>query len=313
MIFVLYALVAAGVCFVSVKASDYIDLLDRKTKLSGAFLGGILLSAVTSLPELFTSITAAVFVGQPELCLGNILGSDLFNLAALSFFILLFWRGFSQAKLSASHRMVTVLTFGCYLAVLADLLYTKPQRFPISLTSIVIVVLYACSVRFLSDSSCENKPKEDTCSLSLKQILFRFALVSICIVVLSIVITYITDEITLLLHLNQGLAGALFLGIATSLPEVASTIALFRMKSYDIAFGNIIGSCIFNFTILSIVDVLYSRGSVYVFGDAQTTMLLICGMAALPLIWILMKWRSRIAQLVCSLGILGCYAVFLCS
>ena len=313
MIFVLYVLVAAGVCFVSVKASNYVDVLDQKTKLSGAFLGGILLSAVTSLPELFTSITAAVFVGQPEMCLGNILGSDLFNLAALSFFILVFHRDFSHAKLSAGHRMVTILTFGCYLAVTADLLYTKPQALPISLTSIVIIVLYALSVRFLSGDDNESRSQPDTCPLSLKQVLFRLALASVCIVVLSVIITYITDDITVLLHLNQGVAGALFLGIATSLPEVASTIALFRMKSYDIAFGNIIGSCIFNFIILSVVDILYSGGSVYVFGDVQTTVLLLCGMAALPLIYILMRWRSRITQLVCSLGILVCYAVFLLS
>lgn len=57
MIYLLYLLVAAGVVLFSVKASEYVDLLDKKTSLSGAFIGGIMLSAVTSLPELFTSIS----------------------------------------------------------------------------------------------------------------------------------------------------------------------------------------------------------------------------------------------------------------
>ena len=49
MIYLAYLIVAAGVVWFSVKASDYVDLLDKKTSLSGAFIGGIMLSAVTSL------------------------------------------------------------------------------------------------------------------------------------------------------------------------------------------------------------------------------------------------------------------------
>ena len=50
MIYLIYLLLAVTVTLLSVKASDYVDLLDKKTSLSGAFIGGILLSAVTSLP-----------------------------------------------------------------------------------------------------------------------------------------------------------------------------------------------------------------------------------------------------------------------
>ena len=45
-----YVVVAALVVYLSIKASEYIDMLDKTTDLSGAFLGGALLSAVTSLP-----------------------------------------------------------------------------------------------------------------------------------------------------------------------------------------------------------------------------------------------------------------------
>ena len=47
--------------------------------VSGAFLGGVLLSAITSLPELFTSISATVLIDSPSLCIGNILGSKFFS------------------------------------------------------------------------------------------------------------------------------------------------------------------------------------------------------------------------------------------
>ncbi len=311
MIYLLYLLVAAGVVLFSVKASDYVDLLDKKTSLSGAFIGGIMLSAVTSLPELFTSISSTVLLHQPGLCLGNILGSDLFNMAMLSFFLLVFARTFREGKLSDSHRMVTVFVFVCYLVMILNWLgILRIQFLSISLTSVIIVVLYILSIRYLSAEDGDDSDEEDTNPLTVPQIAVRFVLVSIGIVVLSIAITYITDAISLRLHLGQGMAGALFLGIATSLPEAASTVSLLRMKNVDIAFGNIVGSNIFNFIIMAVVDVLY-RGSVYDFSDPQTVILMLCGTAALPILWIMMKFRNKATQIICPLGIIACYLAFL--
>lgn len=311
MIYLLYLLVAAGVVLFSVKASDYVDLLDKKTSLSGAFIGGIMLSAVTSLPELFTSISSTVLIHQPGLCLGNILGSDLFNMAMLSFFLLIFARTFREGRLSASHRVVTVFVFVCYLVMILNWLgILRIQFLSISLSSVIIVVMYILSIRYMSAEDSEDSDEEDTSPLTVSQIAVRFVLVSIGIVVLSIAITYITDAISIRLHLGQGMAGALFLGIATSLPEASSTVALLRMKNVDIAFGNIVGSNIFNFIIMAVVDILY-RGSVYDFSDPQTVVLILCGAAALPLMWIMMKFRNKATQVICPLGIIACYLAFL--
>ena len=83
MIFLIYAIIAAGVTFLSVKAADYVDLIDKKTSLSGAFIGGIMLSAVTSLPELFTSLSSTLLLDEPGLCIGNILGSNIMNVLVI--------------------------------------------------------------------------------------------------------------------------------------------------------------------------------------------------------------------------------------
>ena len=101
MIFVIYALVAAAVTMLSIKAADYVELIDKKTSLSGAFIGGILLSAVTSLPELFTSLSSTLLLDEPGLCIGNILGSNLFNLTALAVMIVIFSRTFARAARGA--------------------------------------------------------------------------------------------------------------------------------------------------------------------------------------------------------------------
>lgn len=312
MIYLAYLIVAAGVVWFSVKASDYVDLLDKKTSLSGAFIGGIMLSAVTSLPELFTSISATVLIGEPGLCLGNVLGSDLFNMAMLSFFLLMFTRTFGKASLSASHRVVTLFVFACYVLLILDWLdILNIHILSVSLTSVCIVILYVLSVRYMSaEDGTEEEEEADTSPLTVKQVAIRFVAVSIGIVALSIIITYITDAISIRLNLGQGMAGALFLGIATSLPEAASTVTLLRMGNVDIAFGNIVGSNIFNFIIMAVVDILY-HGSVYDFSDPQTVVLMLCGAAALPVMWLMMKFRNKWTKIACPVWILACYVVFL--
>ena len=50
MIYLIYVLLALAVVGFSIKAADYVDLIDKKTNISGAFIGGVMLAAITSLP-----------------------------------------------------------------------------------------------------------------------------------------------------------------------------------------------------------------------------------------------------------------------
>lgn len=310
MIFVVYAVVAAAVVLLSDKASAYVDLLDKRTSLSGAFIGGVMLSAVTSLPELFTSLSSVLILDQPGMCLGNILGSDLFNLAMLAVVILIFFRSFQSEKVSRSHAAVSWFVLAIYGAVLLNMLgILRFEVFSLSITSIIIVVLYALSVRHLSGE--EEAPQKDNSPLTLRQIVTRFVLAALGIIGLSVILTFITDALAQRLNLGAGLAGALFLGVATSLPELASTVALFRMKNYNVAIGNIVGSNIFNFLILSVTDLAYIGGTVYQFGDPSTVALLVLGAIATPVILLMLRNKNRFTQLICPSCTIGCYIAFL--
>ena len=54
MIYIQYLILVVLVVLLSIFLSKYVDALDKKTNLSGAFIGGVLLAAVTSLPEFIT-------------------------------------------------------------------------------------------------------------------------------------------------------------------------------------------------------------------------------------------------------------------
>ncbi|MBQ8554052.1 MAG: hypothetical protein IJ431_07635 [Alistipes sp.] len=322
MLYLIYIVTVVAVVWFSILASRYIDMIDRSTRLSGAFLGGVLLSAITSLPELFTSISATVLIDNPSLCIGNILGSNLFNFGMLAVVILFFLRSFSRASLAVSHRYVMLFLMMMYLAtalnwkVMGDdniILGGDNPWLYVSITSIIVVILYGLSVRFLAgDNGSSNEEADgEEVTLSLRAIVVRFVLASIGIIVASIILTYVTDDIATELNLGSGLAGALFLGVATSLPEVTSTISLFRMRNFDIAFGNIAGSNVFNFFVLAIADILYSGGSVYHFDDEKVIYLTVFGMASSALIYLMIRVRSAWMKALLAIGTVACYLAFL--
>lgn len=319
MIYIGYLVTAAIVVFLSMKASNYIDLLDKNTNLSGAFLGGIMLSAVTSLPELFTSVSATLLLDRPGLCMGNILGSDLFNLAALSVFILLYAKTFSRGRVSKSYRYVSVFVFLIYVLIGLNFLgIIKFRILHLSLTSVLIALIYAMGAKYLAvaddvetDEDALGYHASKTSRLSVKQIGFRFGLASIGIIVFSVIMTYLTDDISVRLNIGQGFAGALFLGIATSLPEVTSTVTLFRMKNINIAVGNIIGSNLFNFIILVVADFLSMGSGVYENPDQQVVNLMIFGLISTVMFWMTLKFKNKTTQIFGAIGMIACYLAFL--
>lgn len=313
MIYIEYLLLAIGVVYLSQKASQYVDLLDKKTTLSGAFIGGVMLSAVTSLPEVFTSVSSTLLLDKPGLCIGNILGSNIFNLVVLSALILLFMKQFHSCNIASGHIKVISLVALMYGAMMLNYFgILNFELFTISVVSILIVIIYGFAIKNLSSENGENDDDvEDTSNLTVKQVLIRFVAVSVGIITLSILITYVTDAISIELNLGSGLAGAIFLGIATSLPELSSTYALFKMKNYNIAIGNIVGSCIFNFTILSLTDMIYVGQGIYDYSDPKTVNLLFFGMLATIFTLIILKSKNKMLRLTSAVMVLTCYALFL--
>lgn len=316
MLYLLYIVVSVAVVWLSVKASHYIDLIDQKSSLSGAFLGGVLLSAVTSLPELFTSISATVLLAKPSLCLGNILGSNIFNLVVLAVMFIVFVRSSHNATLAKGHKMVLAYCITTYAAIALNMFLPSVFDFHIlslSVTSIAIILFYALGVKYLSgeESESDGEEQNDSSALTMRGIVIRFVLCSIGLVGLSVWLTYLSDDIATALGMGAGLAGALFLGVATSLPELSSTVTLFRLRNYNIATGNIVGSCLFNMVILTVADLLWFGGSIYDFSDGNIAQMLGFGAVSMVATMLAIETQSKSAKIITSLVVVACYVAFL--
>lgn len=294
MIIIGYLILAVIVMGFSIQLSNYVDIIDKRTSISGAFIGGVILAAITSLPELFTSISATALLGQPELVIGNILGSDIFNTAVLASLFLAFPKRFRRARIGASHNLSLVLVAAIYLYLIVVLgLGLEFTIFNVSIHSIVLLAVYLYGVRTMSaDDGVSNSDDGASSQLSMKQIIFRFVLCSVGLVAASIALTYATDAIASRYQIGTTLAGALLLGVATSLPELTSSINLAKLGNFNAMTGNILGSNLFNFAILTVADLTYAGGSLYV-TTSQTWLLLIFGLASAIFIAMPILYKSK--------------------
>ena len=276
----LYVVTAAIVVFVSLKLSDFLNIIDKKSNISGAFLGGVLLAAVTSLPELFSSLTATVFVKDNNYVLGNVLGSNLFNMMIFALIFFIFFKKMVEKKVSKYFLVSMAFSGALYvLTTIAGLIFV-PNGWLFGYfnpVSILIIAVYVLSI-IKTPKIEEAEEEEKESNMSLKTAVILFAIFAVVLVAASIFLTYLTDGISVKYNLGASFGGALFLGVATSLPELTSTINLARKRNFQAAYSDLIGSCIFNFLILTFSDVLSfsCRSNVYFF-DQSAFMMIIFG------------------------------------
>ena len=286
----IYAVLASLVVFLSIKLSDYVDLLDKKTKVSGALLGGILLAGVTSLPELFTSLTGTLIVGDNKLVLGNIMGSDFFDIMIFGVVYFLFFMKFTQGKVGKQHYLTCFFTALMLIVVtIAAFIFNKNGWLLgwFNPMSILIIIIYVLSVVFTPKTEEKEEQEEPVESKwSVKQIWILLAIFSVVLIGASIGVTMVTEQIVNGYNIGHTFGGSLFLGVATSLPEVTATISLCKKKNFNAAYGDILGSCVFNIVILALADAISFRaGPLYTINN-DSFMLIIGTMITLALTFV---------------------------
>lgn len=310
MVFLEYIVLAALVVFFAIRLSYYVDCLDKLSNLSGAFIGGVILAAVTSLPELFTSLTAVIALDEPRLIQGNVLGSNLFNVCVIAGILLVAYKGYQNASLSKSHKSTLLYGLAMYVTVLLAVMFPISIDLGfinINLMTVAILVIYFINVRFMKNDDSAASEEDEEITLTLKQVVIRFVLYAIALVLTSILLTQVTDRLAEELQMGTTVAGALFLGVATSLPELSASINLVRMKNYNASFGNIVGSNLFNFIILAFADLIYVKGGVYV-NEPQVYNMILFGMCSSILCYLLIVCKNKKwIVMACSVGILASY------
>ena len=270
---ILFLFLAGLTVLLSFRLSYYADLLNKTTNISGVFIGGILLAGITSLPELVTCLSS-IFLNNPYLAIGDILGSNFFNIAMMCFFDILFIKTMFYNYTKNRYYLIYVLLILNYLIMYLFMGGTfNLEIFNIGLPSFIIIITYI----FYLKNAKEEKTKKEVITTQ-EHVLLKFFLVGLFMVIVSILLTLVVN---LIAGKNPNVAssfiGAILLGITTSMPEVITFIALVKMKSFDLALSDIIGSNLFNLLILAVGDIFLKNKEIYYFVDKESMFLLIFG------------------------------------
>jgi len=242
---------------VSDRIIRYTLVLSRVFGLSEMAAGFILLSVTTSLPELSVS-TVASLIGEGGLSAGNVLGSNVANLTIIIALAIFFSRTEIAVK-GQSHKELVQFLF--LSSVIPLFIVQRGSLGPI--LGLVLLILFVYFSITISRKAEKTEPLDravgDTAAVGLK-----FVASLIIIVLLSKLVVDSSVDIAESMGLPPSIIGATIVALGTSLPELATTMQALKKRLFEMALGNLFGSCITNITLILGVSALISFSEVSV-------------------------------------------------
>ena len=210
-------------------------------------IGMLIIGFGTSAPEMLVSVLSAR-QGNPGIALGNAYGSNITNIALILGLTALIAPITVQSQIL---RKELPILCGTTLLAIWQLRDNRVS----TVDAAVLLFLFVCfigwsifaAIHRKSDSFAgEVQQKMTAHSLPIHQALFWMVAGLVLLVVSSRILVWGAVNLAKEFGVSDLIIGLTIIAIGTSLPELASSIAAIRKGEHDIAFGNVIGSNIFN-------------------------------------------------------------------
>lgn len=315
--FLLCAALIAGAGF---ELSRSADRLAEAHGWGRGWVGLALLATVTSLPELASGISAVTLVDAPNLAVGNALGACVVNLAFLVVVDLLQQRQPMYRDASATHLLsagfgVVMLGFVALSLVTGK---GAPALLHVGLYSPVLLALYLLALKSVfvherSQRASTAEPLRDRDTSAVRQDWRRFGLAAAVVLAAGSWLPALADGLSQSFGLSRSFVGTVFMALVTTLPEMAVTVSALRLGALDMAIGNLLGSNLFNVTILAVDDLVYTRGPLLAdaaavhAGSAAAALV----MTGLVIVGLVMRPQGRVLRVVSwvSVGLVAAYVI----
>lgn len=267
--------------------------------MSTLLIGMVIVGFGTSAPEMVVSALSAI-QGNPELALGNAYGSNIANIALILGVTAVIMP--VLVKRDALRRDMPVLIAVTVLSVVL-LLDGNVSR----MDGVILLLVFAGVLAFniwselratkkagdaSVDAECEAANGETAPSIGKS--VFWLVLGLVLLVASSRALVWGACNIARSLGVSDLLIGLTIVAVGTSLPELASSIAAARKGEDDLAFGNIVGSNLFN--TLAVVGIAATIAPMNSF-DAQVLVRDLPVMAVLTVLLLLFGLPTRISKI----------------
>lgn len=252
------------------------DELADRSGLGEALFGVLLLAGITSLPDFAATLSAAIDA-RPNLAMSNIMGSMAVNLVFLGIADIVYRKAnLEHAAASPANLMLAVLLI--VLLTLPLLAFVTPVSVEWGVHPItpLIVVAYLFGLHLVyrthakpmwfprvTRQTVEDKPEQQQYHGAQTQVWIKFLVLALVTAFAGWVLMEGAKGIADLSGLSDTLVGGLLTALATSTPELVTTIAAIRLGALTLAVSNIFGTNCFNMLVVATADVGYPGGSIY--------------------------------------------------
>jgi len=232
----------------TVKVSDI-------TRLGKTTVGFILLAFSTSIPELSVAFIASLG-SEASLSVGNVIGSNIVNVCLIiGFAVLLVFlrRPKTKSKVpSFAKEELGSLYFGLFVASIIplSLVYLVGVNWLIGFALILIFFLYMYQLLKIRIPTEEGKGVSEEMRRKLRRYVFLTFLGIAGVVISSYFLVESAVFIAEFAGVPRTLIGATIIAFGTSLPEFSTTVKAFLEGHSALGFGNIVGSCFINITLI---------------------------------------------------------------
>lgn len=258
----------------------------RRLGVPSLIIGLTIVAFGTSAPELAVSVTAAL-KGANEIAVGNVLGSNIFNLLGVAGVSALVCPLAASRELTRRDWPMSIAA----AALLAVFLLTGSR-----LSRLEGVILLVCFALLLTAQLRpvlrDRQVQTEEAEVMRPGRIVLFIVLGLAAIVLGgdLAVDGATG-IARMFGLSETVIGLTIVAIGTSLPELVTSLMAARRGENDIALGNVIGSNLFN--ILFILGVSTALRPITVqFTSVLDTVFLI----AVSLVFLLPAWRGRISR-----------------
>ncbi len=252
------------------------DKLADVTGLGEAIAGAILLGAATSLPGIITSAVTA-WDGLPQLSVSNAIG----GIAAQTAFLAIADITYKRANLEHAAASAPNILQAALLVTLLSIPIIATTGPDITVWGIhpatpILFGAYIYGMHLVKQAqevapwtpqqtaeTHEDEAADESFDGSVAKLWLSFALNTAIVGVAGWVVARTGTAVAEQTGLSQTAVGGILTAVATSLPELVTSIAAVRQGALTLAVAGIIGGNCFDTLFLAVADIAYRPGSIY--------------------------------------------------
>ena len=230
-----------------IKGADFFvdgaSSIASKLKIPSLIIGLTVVSMGTSAPEAAISISASL-TGSADISLGNVIGSNIFNLLMVIGVCAIIFPVATDKDILKRDMPINIAITGAFLAMILD---GKLGR----IDAVILLVIFVSYLTFLVVSTIKNRD-QNADEPTGKQLSWLLSIIFSVVGVAGIIFggNMVVDNAQIIakqLGMSDTLIGLTVVALGTSLPELVTSVVAAKKGQSDIALGNAVGSCLFNF------------------------------------------------------------------